>query len=154
MNQSYSGWPIPQPQQRQIWAESVNYTTAHGNIRSLTHWARPGIEPASSWVLVRFCFRCATMGTPHISPLKGPFRRRKSRVRCWKLRRWIMTMARREAGQTFLTNGPWRYETVYDVRGSVSDWTKSEKRLSLRQGALNKLGIGLVYPTKVYKNVK
>ena len=30
------------------------YTTAHGNTRSLTHWARPGIEPASSWILVRF----------------------------------------------------------------------------------------------------
>ena len=28
------------------------YTTAHGNARSLTHRARPGIEPASSWVLV------------------------------------------------------------------------------------------------------
>ena len=30
------------------------YTTAHGNTRSLTHWARPGIEPVTSWFLVRF----------------------------------------------------------------------------------------------------
>ena len=30
------------------------YTTAHGNAKSLTHWARPGIEPVSSWILVRF----------------------------------------------------------------------------------------------------
>ena len=30
------------------------YTTAHGNTRSLTHWARPEIEPSSSWILVRF----------------------------------------------------------------------------------------------------
>ena len=30
------------------------YTTAHGNAGSLTHWVRPGIEPASSWILVRF----------------------------------------------------------------------------------------------------
>ena len=30
------------------------YTTAHGNARSLTHWMRPGIEPASSWIPVRF----------------------------------------------------------------------------------------------------
>ena len=29
-------------------------TTAHGNAGSLTHWARPGIEPTSSWILVRF----------------------------------------------------------------------------------------------------
>ena len=31
-----------------------DYTTAHGNARSLTHWERPGIEPASSWMLLRF----------------------------------------------------------------------------------------------------
>ena len=46
--------PTPQPQLRQIWASSVTYTTGHGNARSLTHWSRPGIEPTSSWVLVRF----------------------------------------------------------------------------------------------------
>ena len=33
---------------------SAAYTTAHGNVRSLTHRARPGIEPATSWFLVRF----------------------------------------------------------------------------------------------------
>ena len=34
------------------------------NARSLTHWAKPGIEPTSSWILVR-CITCqATMGTP------------------------------------------------------------------------------------------
>ena len=27
---------------------------AHGNTGSLVHCARPGIEPASSWILVRF----------------------------------------------------------------------------------------------------
>ena len=42
------------PQPRQIWASSVTYTTAHGNAGSLTHWARPGIERASSWFLVGF----------------------------------------------------------------------------------------------------
>ena len=31
-----------------------NYTIAHGNARSLTHLARPGIEPATSWFLVGF----------------------------------------------------------------------------------------------------
>ena len=30
------------------------YTTAHGNARSLIHWARPGIEPTTSWFLVGF----------------------------------------------------------------------------------------------------
>ena len=33
---------------------SVTYTTAHGNDGTLTHWARPGIKPVSSWILVRF----------------------------------------------------------------------------------------------------
>ena len=30
------------------------YTIAHSNARSLACWARPGIEPVSSWMLVRF----------------------------------------------------------------------------------------------------
>ena len=38
----------------QIWATSATYITAHDNARSLTHWARPWIEPVSSWILVRF----------------------------------------------------------------------------------------------------
>ena len=43
----------------------VTYITAHGSSRSLTHCARPGIEPASSWIVGRICFHCATMGTPN-----------------------------------------------------------------------------------------
>ena len=38
----------------QIRAVSATYTTAHGNTGSLTHWARPVVEPTSSWILVRF----------------------------------------------------------------------------------------------------
>ena len=45
---------MPQPHQWGIQAASVTYTTAHCNAGSLTHWARPGIEPVSSWMLVRF----------------------------------------------------------------------------------------------------
>ena len=55
-----AGWPMPQPQQCQIQAESATYSTAHGNARSLTHWARPRIEPASSWITVRFVNHWAT----------------------------------------------------------------------------------------------
>ena len=49
--------PQPQPQPRQIRAESSTYITAHGNARSLTHGARPGIEPASSGITsqIHFC---------------------------------------------------------------------------------------------------
>ena len=45
---------MPQPQQYQIQATSATYTTAHGNARSLTHWARPGTKAMFSWILVRF----------------------------------------------------------------------------------------------------
>ena len=44
--------------------ESATYTTAHSNAGSLTHWARAGIEPATSWFLVGFVNDCATTGTP------------------------------------------------------------------------------------------
>ena len=41
-------------QQGRIRAASATYTTGHSNARSSTHWARPGIKPATSWILVRF----------------------------------------------------------------------------------------------------
>ena len=63
-NQSYSHRPTPEPQQRKIQASSATYTTVHGNARSLTHWARKGIEPTTSWLLVRFVNHWATTGTP------------------------------------------------------------------------------------------
>ena len=53
-NQSYSCWPMPQPQQRGIRATSATYTTALGNAGSLIHWVRPGEEPTTSWFLVGF----------------------------------------------------------------------------------------------------
>ena len=43
---------------------SVTYTTAHHNAEPLTHWSRPGIEPATSWFLVEFINHWATTGTP------------------------------------------------------------------------------------------
>ena len=33
------------------------------NARSLTHWAKPGIKPETSWFIVVICFYCTTMGT-------------------------------------------------------------------------------------------
>ena len=47
-------------------ATPVTYATAHSNSRSLTHWERPGIEPASSWILVRFVNHWAITGTPWV----------------------------------------------------------------------------------------
>ena len=45
---------MSQPQQCQIWATPVTCTTAHGNAKSLTHWARPGIKHSISLFLVGF----------------------------------------------------------------------------------------------------
>ena len=61
--------------QNQIQAKSSTYATALGNSRSLTHWVRPGIEPTSSWILVKFLTRWATMGSPRLNldlPLSQP----------------------------------------------------------------------------------
>ena len=54
---------MPQSQQVGIQAASPTYTTAHGNAGSLTPWARPGIEPTSSWFLVRFVNHWTMKGT-------------------------------------------------------------------------------------------
>ena len=53
-NWSYSCQPTPQPQELGIRGVSVTYTTAHGNTRSLTHWARPGVKTTTQWFLVGF----------------------------------------------------------------------------------------------------
>ena len=61
------------PQQRRIWATSATYTTAHCNTRSLSHWAKPGIKPATSWFLVGFTNCWATTGTPFFPLLETIF---------------------------------------------------------------------------------
>ena len=63
-NWSCSHSPTPQPQQCGIQAASGIYTTAQGNARSLTQWAKPGIEPTSSQMLMGFVNHWATTGTP------------------------------------------------------------------------------------------
>ena len=40
---------------------------AHGNTGSLAHWARPGIKPMSSWILVGFVNLWAMTGTLKLS---------------------------------------------------------------------------------------
>ena len=55
VKQSCSYQPTPQPQQHGIRATSATYASGCGNAGSLTHWARPEVEPSSSrtlcWVL-------------------------------------------------------------------------------------------------------
>ena len=50
----------------------MTYTTAHGNAGSLTHGVRPGIEPASSWILSQVLNPLSHNGNFQII-LKGAF---------------------------------------------------------------------------------
>ena len=74
-----------QPQQHRIWATSVTCTTAHVNAGSLTCWTRPGIEPTSSWILVRFINHWAMKGTPGKESL--------FRDTYWSIFRWNDTVS-------------------------------------------------------------
>ena len=47
----------------------ATYTTAHGNAGSLIHWERPGIEPTSSWIRVRFISAEPQWGLPSFTLL-------------------------------------------------------------------------------------
>ena len=77
----------PQPRRHQIRAMSVSYTSACGNAGSLTHWVRPGIKPASPWILVRSSISCwATAGTPRPSFFGGEGEHRTFSI--WKLSGW------------------------------------------------------------------
>ena len=43
-----------QPTQCRIWGMPLTHITVLGNARYLSRWLRPGIQPASPWILVRF----------------------------------------------------------------------------------------------------
>ena len=55
---------MPELQQHQIWAASAMYTTVHSSVGYLTHWAKSGIEPATSWFLVGFVSAAPRWGLP------------------------------------------------------------------------------------------
>ena len=63
----FSGQGLNQTYYCQIRPASSNHSTACINTRSLTHWARPGMEPISSWTLVELFTSWATVGTPRSS---------------------------------------------------------------------------------------
>ena len=74
--------PPPQSQQHWIQASSVTYTTADGHTRSLTHWARPGVEHATPWFPVAFIHHRVMMGTPCY------FKKRKKKL--WKSNNFLL----------------------------------------------------------------
>ena len=68
--------------QGRIWAVSVTYTTAHGKTGSLTHWGRPGIEPASSWIIVRLAAAEPPQELMIVLIFKNPFGAAKHKLSC------------------------------------------------------------------------
>ena len=49
---------------------TATYSTAHGNDGSLTLLVRPGIEPVSSWILVRFISTVPQWELPYVLSTK------------------------------------------------------------------------------------
>ena len=94
-------WPMPQPQQQGIRATSAIYTMSHSNTRSLNHWARPGIKPASSCILIGF-------------------------INCWamkgKLPQWHFELGRRNADEEEFGDRLQRYNHWEKIR--FSHWEK------------------------------
>ena len=60
-------------------------SSTYTNAESLTHWAGPGIKPASSWILVGFTNLWATTGTPRYFTLIVYLLVHLSRVFYWSL---------------------------------------------------------------------
>ena len=61
---------MSEPQQHQILAESANYTTAHDNAGSLTHWAKARDRTCVLVDTSQIHFCWATVGTPKLNSLK------------------------------------------------------------------------------------
>ena len=83
-------WPTPQPQQHQIWTASANQaaSVAHGNARSLAHWARPGIEPATSWFLAGFIFTAPRKEIPEAFLKQKNYRMEKRFAASLRVKGW------------------------------------------------------------------
>ena len=87
-------WHVEVPRLRvKSELKSLAYTIAQDNAGSLTHWARPGMEPSSSWMLVGFVNCWATTGTPtveHFLKVKERVQRKRiwlvsTGIRVWSL---------------------------------------------------------------------
>ena len=61
---SWLGVELELPTYTTATAMSVTYTTARGNAASLSHWARPEIEPASLMDTIWVCYHWATVELP------------------------------------------------------------------------------------------
>ena len=106
---SHSCQPTPQPLQHGIQAVSVTNTIAHGNAGSPTHWARPGIEPTSSGILVGFvsaapCWEC--LHTFWIAEIKEGSHQNCGGTGiptpCWWFDLFVKQFGKFSTGQTFI----------------------------------------------------
>jgi len=88
-------------------------TTAHSNARSLTHWARPGIEPESSWILVRSVNHWTTTGTPGGAGLiLVQWVKDLALVQLWRRRRSKLWL-RFDLGTSICHRGGWKQKKFF-----------------------------------------
>ena len=67
----------------QIGASASGLHYSHSKARSLTHWVKPGIKPASSWILVGFVTTEPQQGLQHRFFAFCCSRRHLSRCKLW-----------------------------------------------------------------------
>ena len=75
-----------------IGAVAASLHHSHSNSGSLTHWARPGIKPLSSWMLVGFVNHWAMTGTPRKHNLYNPKHFHTSFHGLWATVTWTYTV--------------------------------------------------------------
>ena len=93
-----------------------NLITAHGNAGFLTHWARPGIKLALSWILVGFLTHWATTGTPRDNSILTYYRDFQS-MACLGSPRVPETLLKSSWGQNYFHNN---VKTLYDFFTHIS----------------------------------
>ena len=62
---------------------SCSHWPTHSNARCLTHYPRPGIEPKSSWIVVRFVAAEPRTGMPMTSSFGNSHGDRNDKIREW-----------------------------------------------------------------------
>ena len=106
------------PQQRQqfgIQGACVTYTIAQRNAGSLTHWARSGMEPASSWILVGFI-----TGEPWRElPVFALF---KDLIKGFKIIPWDSSLDHTSLRVLWIWTLPRNYLLNFDAFNTWTDW--------------------------------
>ena len=141
-------------------------TPAHGNAISLTHWERPGIEPTTSWFLVRFINHCTTMGTPgwnfHSKRYKHPYvqcstvhNSKTWKSKCPLTEEWIKKMWYIYTVEYYLAIKKGHNKAICSnmdaTRYSYTKWSKSERERQIPHEIINTENLKYGTNDSIYK---